>query len=136
MIRTALASLLLISTATLANEAAIESSIVLQTSAAWDGRAYAYPAGTPQLTVRKVVLQPGAEFPWHSHPMPAAGYVLSGTLEVESQDGKHRIQLRAGEALAEMQGIVHRGRSGDSVTELVVFYAGAHGLPIAENSAD
>lgn len=112
----------------------ISSNIVLQAGHSWDGSAFkGYPTGAPQLTVRRVTLQPGAQFPWHTHPMPAAGYVIAGTLEVESHDGKIKRRFNAGEALAEMQGIVHRGRSVDTVTELVVFYAGTPGLPIAQD---
>lgn len=135
---TLLAALLVAAAPAMASEPApIQSTIVLQSSTSWDGHPYkGYPAGKPQLTVRKVVLQPGAQFPWHTHPIPAAGYVMSGRLEVESRDGKYKTQLGPGEVLAEMQDVVHRGRSGDTVTELVVFYAGAEGVPISEDSPE
>lgn len=116
----------------------IDSKILLQTTQSWDGTPYtAYPAGTPELTVRKVVMPPGAQFDWHSHPMPAAGYVVSGELIVEARDGGKTTRLTAGQALPEMNNIVHRGTSGSTTTELIVFYAGTQGMPLTvEHKAD
>lgn len=138
MKRSLFAILLTVATPAMATAPApIQSTIVLQSTTSWDGNPYTgYPAGKPQLTVRNVVLQPGAQFPWHTHPIPAAGYVISGELQVESRDGKYKTQLGPGEVLAEMQDVVHRGRSGDTVTELVVFYAGAEGVPISQDSPE
>lgn len=115
----------------------IDSKILLQTSSSWDGTPYtAYPAGKPELTVRKVVMAPGAQFDWHLHPMPAAGYVVSGELIVEALKGGKTITLKAGQVLPEMNNIVHRGTSGSTPTELVVFYAGTPGMPLAIDHRD
>lgn len=110
----------------------IDSRILSQTSRSWDGTPYtAYPTGVPELTVRKVVMAPGARFDWHYHPMPAAGYVLAGELIVEALEGGKTITLTAGQVLPEMNNIVHRGTSGATTTELIVFYAGTPGMPLA-----
>lgn len=110
----------------------IDSTILLQTSSSWDGTPYAsYPEGTPELTVRKVVMAPGAQFDWHSHPMPAAGYVVRGELIVEAREGGKSVTLTAGQVLPEMNNLVHRGTSGSTTTELIVFYAGTPGMPLA-----
>lgn len=128
----AAASFLLLGTANASTTPTIDSKILLQTTASWDGTPYtAYPAGIPELTVRKVVMEPGAQFPWHSHPMPAAGYVVSGELIVEALDGGKTITLTAGQVLPEMNNILHRGTSGATKTELVVFYAGSPGMPLS-----
>jgi quercetin dioxygenase-like cupin family protein len=127
------AGVLLIGTANAQTTPTIKSEILLQTSASWDGTPYTtYPNGLPELTVRKVVMAPGAQFDWHTHPMPAAGYVVSGELTVEALEGGKTITLTAGQVLPEMNNIVHRGTSGATTTELVVFYAGTPGMPLAE----
>jgi quercetin dioxygenase-like cupin family protein len=114
----------------------IESKILLQSSSSWDGTPYtAYPTGQPELTVRKVNMPPNSSFDWHKHPMPAAGYVVSGELIVEGREGGKKVTLTAGQVLPEMNNIVHRGSSGDRPTELIVFYAGTPGMPISIDAA-
>jgi quercetin dioxygenase-like cupin family protein len=108
------------------------STILLKADHSWDGTPYThYPAGRPQLTVLKIVVPPHTSLPWHRHPMPNAAYVVSGTLTVETRDGRHRITLHAGDALPEMVDQDHRGTTGDAPVELIVFYAGAAGMPLS-----
>jgi hypothetical protein len=52
-------------------------------------------------------------------------------LKVESKDGHHQTTLHAGDVLPEMVGTVHRGVTGDTPVELIVFYAGAKDIPTA-----
>ena len=67
------------------------STVLLKTERSWDGTLYkSYPAGQPQLTVLKIVIPAHTPLPWHIHSMPNAAYVLSGTLHVESRDGRHQ----------------------------------------------
>jgi quercetin dioxygenase-like cupin family protein len=114
------------------NPEATISKVLLKTSQSWDGVSYDhYPEGQPELSVLKMVIPPHTTLPWHTHPMPNAGYVLSGNLTVESKDGRHHTTLHAGDVLPEMVGTVHRGSTGDTPVELIVFYAGAKGLPTA-----
>ncbi|MGV8863308.1 MAG: cupin domain-containing protein [Pseudomonas sp.] len=116
---------------------AINSQILLKTTSSWDGTPYvAYPQGQPELTVRKVTMAPGSSFDWHSHPMPSAGYVVSGELIVQARDSDKTVTLTAGQVLPEMNNIVHRGLSGNSPTELIVFYAGTPGMPISVEPAN
>jgi len=63
--------------------------------------------------------------------MPNAAYVISGTLHVESKDGKHKITLNPGDVLPEMVGTVHRGWTEEAPVELIVFYAGVKDMPTA-----
>jgi quercetin dioxygenase-like cupin family protein len=106
------------------------STVLLKTDQSWDGMKYdSYPAGRPELTILKFVVPPHTTLPWHTHPMPNAAYVISGTLSVESEDGRHHATLHAGDVLSEMVRTVHRGSSGDTPLELIVFYAGANGMP-------
>jgi len=114
------------------NPEATVSKVLLKTSQSWDGVNYHnYPAGQPELSVLKFVIPPHTTLPWHTHPMPNAAYVLSGDLRVESKDGRHRTMLHAGDVLPEMVGTVHRGVTGDTPVELIVFYAGAKDMPTA-----
>lgn len=113
-----------------------ETQVLLRTSTAWDGSPYpAYPAGPAELSLLKIHIAPDTTLDWHRHPSPNAGYLLSGELQVENREGR-QIRLQAGDALAEVMDRVHRGRSGKRGAELVVFYAGVPGLPLAEKEQD
>ncbi len=110
--------------------ASVQSSVLLKSESSWEGTAYgAYPTGTPELSVLKITIPANTTLAWHKHPMPNAAYVLSGELTVETQDGKQRKVLGQGDALAEMVERHHRGTSGATPTELIVFYAGSKDMP-------
>jgi quercetin dioxygenase-like cupin family protein len=112
------------------NPEAAVSTVLLKTDRSWDSVEYdSYPAGQPELTVLKFVIPPNTILPWHTHPMPNAAYVISGKLNLESEDGRHHVTLHAGDVLPEMVGTVHRGWTSDTPVELIVFYAGAKGMP-------
>ena len=114
-----------------AREPQTEVQQVLQTSQAWDGAAYqGYPKGQPQVTVLRIKIPPHTALHWHYHPVISAGYVISGELTVEKQGTNEHITIRAGEALCETVGTIHRGFTTDQPVELVVFYAGEAGVPI------
>ena len=105
----------------------VQTEMLTQTTKSWDGTPYkAYPTGQPQISVLKVTLAPHTTMKWHTHPVPNAGYVLSGEVTVETKDGvkKHFV---TGQAIPETVDIVHRGVSGDEPTVLIVFYAGTTG---------
>ncbi|MHA6197801.1 gamma subclass chorismate mutase AroQ [Pseudomonas wadenswilerensis] len=116
----------------LPSSAPVESQVLLRTSNAWDGSPYPdYPDGRPELSLLKIRIAPHTSLDWHRHPTPNAGYLLAGDLHVETREGRE-IQLRAGQALAEVVNVVHRGHAGSDGAELVVFYAGSPGVPLAE----
>jgi quercetin dioxygenase-like cupin family protein len=111
---------------------AIQVETLVQSSTAWDGTPYtAYPAGQPQLSVLKYTIAAHTTMKWHTHPMPNVGYILSGELTVEKQDGtkKHFV---AGQTVTETVDSVHRGVTGDQPVVLIVFYPGTAGLPIVK----
>ena len=56
------------------------------------------------------------------------GYVLSGSVDVVTGDGDKR-RFNEGNALVEVMNTAHRGSAVDGPVELVVFYAGAEGVP-------
>ena len=87
----------------------IRVETLIQSTSSWDGTPYtAYPAGQPQITILKITIPPYSTMKWHSHPMPNAGYILSGELTIEKKDGtkKHFV---AGQAVSETVDSVHRG---------------------------
>jgi quercetin dioxygenase-like cupin family protein len=117
-----------------ASEPQNEVEQILQTTQAWDGTAYKnYPTGQPQLTVLRIKVPPHSALHWHYHPVISVGYVLSGELTVEKRATGERTTVRAGQALPETVGTIHRGFTTDSPVELIVFYAGQAGVPITVN---
>jgi quercetin dioxygenase-like cupin family protein len=107
--------------------------ILLQASEAWNGKAYThYPTGQPELTMIKLTIAPHTVLPWHTHPFPNAGYVLSGTLTVHDRESGKTKTYHQGEAFAETVDDVHRGESGDEPTVLLITYAGTPGVPTSK----
>ena len=119
-----------------AAESAVHSAIDIQTliqaNSAWDETPYTrYPDGRPRLTVLRITIAPHTALEWHSHPMPSAGYVLSGELTIEERSGSKK-HFVAGQAISETVNRIHRGVTGEAPVVLIVFYAGAYGLPLSQ----
>jgi quercetin dioxygenase-like cupin family protein len=110
--------------------AAAQREVLLQADHSWNGVPYTqYPNGRPELTMLKLTLAPHSVLPWHTHPFPNAGYVLSGTLTVHDKvSGKTKV-FHQGEAFAETVNDVHRGETGDEPVVLLVTYSGTPGTP-------
>ena len=111
------------------NTAAAAKETLLESAARWDGTPYkSYPASQPELTVLKLTIPPHTALPWHTHPMPNAGYVVSGELTLEDRATHKTKTVHAGEAFAEMVNQQHRGiNNGDVPTVLVLTYSGTPG---------
>lgn len=110
--------------------AAVRVRPLLQTTTSWDGAPLAWPAGQAELTAIEVTIAPGGETGWHEHPVPSFGVLLEGELEISLRSGEVK-RVRAGEALAEVVATLHNGRVvGPVPARLVVFYAGAVGVPL------
>jgi len=113
-----------------AKVATAQREILLQTTQSWNGKAYThYPAGQPQLTTLKVTIAPHTSLPWHTHPMPNAVYVLSGTLTLRDRASGKTLVVHQGQAVAESVDDVHRGEAGDEPAVLLITYAGTPGVP-------
>ncbi|MGA9717049.1 MAG: cupin domain-containing protein [Acidobacteriaceae bacterium] len=110
--------------------ASAQREVLLQADHSWNGVPYTqYPKGHPQLTMLKLTIAPHSALPWHTHPFPNAGYVLSGTLTVHDKvSGKTKV-FHQGEAFAETVDDVHRGETGDEPVVLLVTYAGTPDVP-------
>jgi len=100
---------------------------LLKSSSSWDGGAIAYPPGEPEITAVKLSIKEGEALPLHCHPVPTLGYILSGSVEVQTTDARRRV-FNQGETLVEVMGTLHRGTAQGGPVEILVFYAGARGL--------
>jgi len=109
----------------------IQVDILAKTSSSWDGTALPnYPKGKPEVTILRIKIPPGMQFPMHKHPVINAGVLLSGELTVMKED-KKTLQLKAGDSLVELVNQWHYGMNeGSKPAEIIVFYAGIQGTPI------
>lgn len=115
------------------NASGINAVEVMRSSQAWNGEEIeCYPAGQPELTVMRLSLPANTSLPWHTHPMPNAAFVLSGTLIVEDKQSGEQQTFKAGEALNETVNSAHRGFTLDQPAELVITYAGVTGQQLTE----
>ena len=113
----------------------IQMKTLLQTERAWDGQPYrAYPGGQPQVSLLEITIPAKTTMEWHRHPMPNVAYVMSGEIQVETKDGK-TAHFRPGQTISETVATTHRGVTGDRAVTLLVFYAGATGLPLSQLEA-
>ncbi len=82
-----------------AKVATAQRETLLQTMQSWNGKRYThYPTGQPQLTTLKVTIAPHTSLPWHSHPIPNAVYVLSGTLTLHDRASGKTLVVHQGQA--------------------------------------
>lgn len=103
---------------------------LLKTDHSWNGVAYThYPTGRPELTTIKITIPAHTALPWHYHPVPNAGYVLSGQLTIEDRQSGKKQTFHVGQAFAESVDDIHRGVAGDTPTTLLLTYAGTPGAP-------
>jgi quercetin dioxygenase-like cupin family protein len=113
----------------------VRVSALLTTTRTSADQPIVYPsAGTPQITALRVEVPPGQDTGWHLHTVPGVAYVLAGTLEVETEDGrKHR--YGPGDAIVESVQLKHDGRNvGTEPVKLVVFFMGVQGQPFTVRS--
>ncbi len=104
---------------------AVRVDVLAKTSLSWDGsRLPDYSKGTPEITILKIKIPPGAQLPLHEHPVINAGVLLSGELTVVTEDNK-TLHLKAGEPIVEVVNKWHYGKNeGDKTAEILIVYAG------------
>lgn len=93
----------------------------------------AYPAGAPaKVTAIILTLQPGEETGWHTHGVPAFGFMLEGELTVDYGDKGSRI-YKSGDAVLEAMTVAHNGRnSGAAPLRILAVFMGAEGSTLSE----
>jgi quercetin dioxygenase-like cupin family protein len=114
-----------------ADASSVRPNVLAKTSLSWDGsRLPDYPKGTPEVTILRIKIPPGAQLPLHKHPVINAGVLLSGELTVVTEDNRI-LHLRAGDPIVEVVNKWHHGKNeGNEMAEIIVFYAGAQDRPI------
>ena len=129
------AILLLIATVSVAQEGArgVQTKLLVKSTTAWNGRAYEkFGEGRPELTVTRVTIPAHTRLPWHTHPMPSVGYILSGHITVEDRATGQKKIYRTGAAIPEQVNAAHRGTTDDEPVVIIVTYAGTAGQPLSE----
>ncbi|MDD5474885.1 MAG: cupin domain-containing protein [Syntrophales bacterium] len=109
----------------------VVTHVLSKTSESWNGSPLPpYPADTPEITILRIEIPPGAVLPMHSHPVINAGVLLRGELTVVTDEGSI-LNLKSGEAIVEVVDTWHYGTNkGSETSEIIVFYAGVAGKPI------
>ncbi len=135
-------ALVLMTGLTLSQAAAAQEPVSVITihsaSHSWEGTPLpAYPPGQPQITMARVIIEPGAMLPVHLHHQTiTAGVLLRGSLRVVTDSGESLV-LEAGDAIIETQDTWHHGENpGSETAELLVFYAGVEGQPLSVQRTD
>jgi quercetin dioxygenase-like cupin family protein len=108
---------------------------LLRTTKTWNGGDIVYPAGKAEITSIKVTIEEGKTTPFHCHPVPTMGYILKGTVEVETKSGEKTL-VSEGESMVEVLSTLHRGKAIGGPVEILVFYAGAESMPTTVLAAD
>ena len=122
--------LLIAGSAQAATTQGVQTKVLVKSTAAWNGRTYEkYGEGRPELTVTQVTIPAHTRLPWHTHPMPNVGYILSGHITVEDRATGQKKIFRAGEAIPEQVNAAHRGTTDDEPVVIIVTYAGTAGQP-------
>ena len=123
---------LLLSSNVLAEDiSAVQVDVLAKTGLSWDGRDLPeYPKGTPEITILRIKIPPGAQLPLHKHPVINAGVLLNGELTVVTEDNR-TLHLKTGEAIVEVVNKWHYGKNESNKTaEILVFYTGVRDTPI------
>ena len=101
---------------------------LLKTATTWEGETIRYPLGEAEVTSVRLKIAEGETTQFHCHPVPTLGYILAGTVEVETKHGKKKL-IKEGESVIEVLRTVHRGKAIGGPVEIIVFYAGATDIP-------
>lgn len=114
---------------------------VLKSTTSWDGSLLS-SLGVGQTEFRVIVynLVPGARTTIHTHPMNAAGYMITGELTMYATEDPHgsfedlervkKIRLKPGDAWVETVNMWHYGiNEGNEESEFVLIFVGHKDLP-------
>jgi quercetin dioxygenase-like cupin family protein len=121
-------SLLAACTAAVIDTPRATTEVLAKSGVSWDGGSFEYPVGQPELTVTRIAIPAGVTLPVHCHPVPLAGVVTRGVLEVTKVSGES-IRVGPGSGLVEVSNQWHHGHAMGDV-EIIVVYAGAAGTPV------
>lgn len=115
-----------------AQQEPVTVEVLAKETTTWNGAALpAYPAGQPEVTIQKFTIAGKTSLAWHTHPVINAGYMLAGKLTVITRAGD-TLHLEPGDTLIETVDTWHQGiNEFDEPVQILVFYAGIVGTPLA-----
>jgi quercetin dioxygenase-like cupin family protein len=106
----------------------IKVTKLIETNMSWENTKIIYPTGDTKITALLVEMQPRAKMKMHHHEVPSFGYILEGTIRVQSESGDIK-NFSKGDVVVEMINKKHSGvNPGDTITKFVVFYMGTENL--------
>ena len=106
----------------------IKVTKLIETDSSWEKTKIIYPNGDSKITALLVEMQPKAKMKMHHHEVPSFGYILEGTIRVQSESGDIK-NFSKGDVVIEMINKKHSGiNPGDTITKFVVFYMGTKNL--------
>lgn len=105
---------------------------ILKTDTTSIGQRIVYPSfASDEVSVLKVTIPPGASTGWHKHVFPVFGYMIKGTLTVETKNGKSN-EFTVGQAFSEVIDTLHNGvNNGKEDVVLIAFFMGEKGKPLS-----
>ena len=110
------------------NEGDIKVTKLIETDSSWEKTKIFYPKGDTKITALLVEMQPQAKMQMHHHEVPSFGYILEGTIRVQSESNDIKT-FSKGDVVIEMINKKHSGfNPGDTVTKFIVFYMGTENL--------
>jgi quercetin dioxygenase-like cupin family protein len=100
------------------------------------GQTIAYPHDAPaEVSILIVTIPSGKQTGWHRHPVPLFGYILSGEVTVQLNNGEKHT-FHQGDALAESVNTLHNGvNEGKEPAQLLIFVAGEKNVPFTKKAA-
>ena len=106
----------------------IKVTKLIETDSSWEKTKIFYPKGDTKITALLVEMQPQAKMQMHHHEVPSFGYILEGTIRVQSESNDIKT-FSKGDVVIEMINKKHSGfNPGDTVTKFIVFYMGTENL--------
>lgn len=126
-----LGMLALLAGMTYAGPGGVTVETILETDMTILGQEFAYPEGTPRITMAVLTVPPHATIALHEHPVPLAAYILQGEIVVD-YEGRGEIRYRKGDAFVEAFNVPHSAYNGGRGKVMILtIYAGANGVPNA-----
>ena len=106
----------------------IKVTKLIETDSSWEKTKIFYPKGDTKITALLVEMQPQAKMQMHHHEVPSFGYILEGTIRVQSESDDMKT-FSKGDVVIEMINKKHSGvNTGESITKFIVFYMGTEDL--------
>ena len=109
----------------------IEVKALAVATKSWDNAPLPdYPAGKPEVTILHYMFPAHTKLTMHIHDIINAGMVLGGEVTIVASDGQEHT-FKKGDVIVETCGKPHYGENrGCEDAEVIMFYAGAKGLPL------